>query len=98
MIHEESVRRVHAAIGLGKVYGPYGPYTSQFGSKPVFMWVVDQDEVAEAIELLRPHLSEWAAKRLDRTADERINDVPRAVRKPKRRRPPENTDADDWLS
>lgn len=72
MVHEDSVRRVRDAVGVGKVYGPYGPYKSQLGNKPIWMWVVEHPpELAEAIEKLRPHLTGWAA---DRLADPQIGE------------------------
>lgn len=65
MVSEESVRRFGAAVGVGKVYGPYGPYPSQMGRKPFWMWVAWYPaDVTRASNLLRPFLSPSFASRL----------------------------------
>lgn len=65
MVSVESVRRFHAAIGVGAVYGPYGPYPSQLGSKPYWQWTAWRPEdITTAADILRPHLSPSFAERL----------------------------------
>lgn len=65
MITEESVRRFGAALGVGKVYGPYGPYPSQLGKKPFFLWVAwFPADIQIAADLLRPFLSPSFSLRL----------------------------------
>lgn len=65
MVNEESVRRFNAAVGVGKVYGPYGPYPSQMGRKPFYMWVAWYPEDIQAVaDALRPYLSQSYAARL----------------------------------
>lgn len=63
MVQEESVRRIAACLG-GKVYGPYGPYDSQLGNKPIFLWVAEGAAMEEAIERLSPYLSSWSRERV----------------------------------
>jgi hypothetical protein len=63
MTSEASVRRFHAAIGAGKVYGPYGPY--QPNRTPFFMWVVEGDEARDVALCLRPMLSGTPRERVD---------------------------------
>jgi hypothetical protein len=66
MVEEESVRRFGAVIGVGKVYGPYGPYASQLGTRPFFMWTAwkREDSVAAAKALI-PHVSPWLRVKLE---------------------------------
>ena len=65
MTNEESVRRFASAMGVGKVYGPYGPYPSDLSKVAVWMWVAaSQDDVLAAADLLRPFLSASFATRL----------------------------------
>lgn len=65
MISEESVRRFGAVIGVGKVYGPYGPYPSQLGKKPYWMWVAQYPaDIGVACDRLRSLLSPSFAARL----------------------------------
>lgn len=63
-VHEGSVRRVRDVLGVGRVYGPYGPYKGQLGSKPIWMWVAEGQDMLEAIELLSPFLTECSRERL----------------------------------
>lgn len=66
MITEGAVRRFGVAVSCGKVYGPYGPYASQLGTTPYFVWVAYyEDDVREVITLLRPFVSPWVAERFD---------------------------------
>lgn len=68
MVHEESVRRFRDALEVGKVYGPYGPYASQLGQKPYWMWVAEGNDMEAAIRLMTPWLSAWALERLNAAA------------------------------
>lgn len=63
MISESSVRRFHEAIGVGKMYGPYGPYKSQLGSKPIYLWIAEKEDRDIAILRLRPYVSAWVTSR-----------------------------------
>lgn len=45
MTDEDVVRKFHAVIGMGKVYGPYRPS----GHKEVWRWYVDGFEAVQAI-------------------------------------------------
>lgn len=63
MVEEESVRRVAAILG-GRVYGPYGPYKSQLGSRPTFLWVAEGAVMEVAIEKIAPYLSSWSRERI----------------------------------
>jgi len=64
MTQEESVRRFHTDVGVGVVYGPYGPYEKQPNRSPFWMWVAEgATAIAVAKELL-PHASPWLATRL----------------------------------
>lgn len=53
---EGAVRRFHAIVGKGVVYGPYGPYESQLGSTVHWIWCGDDEIVEQAIDLLLPWL------------------------------------------
>lgn len=65
MVSEESVRRFHAAVGVGSVYGPYGPYPSSHAKQPYFLWVAyHAEDIRAASDLLRPLLSPSFATRL----------------------------------
>ena len=67
MISEESVRRFHVIVGVGKVYGPYGPYPSSHAKHPYYLWVATRkDEIQAAADFLRPLLSPSFATRLPR--------------------------------
>lgn len=64
MVAEASVRRFGAAVGVGVVYGPYGPYRSQLGTQPYFVWMADGPEAAaRAAALLGPLVTEpWRSR------------------------------------
>ena len=57
---EDVLRRFAGVIGVGKVYGPYGPYPykppTSLAKKPVWLWVCRGREAKEALEALRPWL------------------------------------------
>jgi hypothetical protein len=61
MADEDVVRRFAEIIGVGKVYGPYGPYDyeppKRLQKKPTWMWVCEGRRASEALEALRPWLS-----------------------------------------
>ena len=66
MADEESVRRFHHAVVVGKVYGPYEhrAATLRDGSprRPSFMWVAEKTDAIAAARLLLPWIgSEKAA-------------------------------------
>lgn len=53
----EVLERFQSAVGLGKIYGPYGPYKGR-SSKARYDWVVHRvDEVVKVADLLWPFLS-----------------------------------------
>jgi hypothetical protein len=52
MTDEDTVRRFHAAVGIGRVYGPYSPPSAGPNRKPVWCWGVDGFEKAQAIAAL----------------------------------------------
>lgn len=58
MADEESVRRFHTAVSVGKVYGPYEhrAATLRDGSprRPSFIWLAEADDGAKAARLLLP--------------------------------------------
>lgn len=66
MTDEESVRRFHAIVAAGRVYGPY-TYTRPDGyiRNPVFQWKANGGEAARAGRLLRPWLGTIRRARLD---------------------------------
>lgn len=61
MVDEEPVRRFHAAVGRGKVYGPYrnDAATRRDGSprSPFFYWIAPGTVGADAAAVLWPWLS-----------------------------------------
>lgn len=61
MADEDVVRRFGEILGVGKVYGPYGPYgydpPNRLQKKPVWMWVCEGRAAGEVVEVLRPWLS-----------------------------------------
>ena len=70
MADEESVRRFHAAVGVGKVYGPYGhrAATRRDGSprRPSFIWLAEVEDGAAAARLLLPWLGSEKATAIAR--------------------------------
>ncbi len=62
---EASVRRFADALGVGTVYGPYGPYAGQMGRTPYFVWVAEGDAAVAAAALLREFVSQPWRDRLD---------------------------------
>lgn len=66
MISEQSVRRFGEVMDVGKVYGPYGPYPSQMGKTPFFVWVAwHQEDVRSAAAALIPYVSPWMRAKLE---------------------------------
>ena len=64
MVEESSVRRFHDAVGVGKVYGPYGPYKKQtdkdgYERRPYFMWIASEEDAAAVLLRLGPLLTGW---------------------------------------
>jgi len=62
MVEGESVRRFAAAVGGGKVYGPYPNRMGEKDGYPrrdYLLWVAEGDEARRILELLRPLLSSW---------------------------------------
>jgi hypothetical protein len=64
MVEESSVRRFAEAVGVGKVYGPYGPYASDLAVRPYFMWVALDVDARLAAERLYPFLSSWRREKM----------------------------------
>lgn len=64
MTDEEAVRRFESSIGVGKVYGPYGPYKSQLGNLPTWYWAADGNAAVEAADKLLPWLGSRCRERL----------------------------------
>ncbi len=64
MTNEISVRRFGDAVGAGRVYGPYGPYRSQLGSLPYWLWVAERDDARAVAFKLMAVVSEPFASRL----------------------------------
>lgn len=64
MTAQESVVRFAKAVGVGKVYGPYGPYESMMGRTPYYLWVAEGEDADVAENVLSPNLSEWMLQRL----------------------------------
>lgn len=62
---EELVRRFGGSVGIGSIYGPYGPYKSQIGSLPTFLWLVDGNAALEVATLLWPWLGVRCRSRLE---------------------------------
>lgn len=54
---EEVVRRFHAAVGVGKVYGPYTYKGKRSHHKPFWRWQAYGDVGREALDKLLPFLS-----------------------------------------
>jgi hypothetical protein len=58
---EEVLRRFAGILGVGKIYGPDGPYgydpPKQLAKKPAWMWVCERKAAAAAIEAMAPMLS-----------------------------------------
>lgn len=53
----EPLERARYAIGLGNLYGPYGPYG--ISTKPVYRWIVcGHEQVQAAVAMLWPWLSQ----------------------------------------
>jgi hypothetical protein len=76
MVTRASVERFQAALGVGKVYGPYGPYASQLGSQPTYLYVAEGEDFDIAVERLAPHLTKWARERIYETSFKRGNGCP----------------------
>ena len=60
---EDVVRRFHAAVGVGSVGGPYGPYVE--GRKPHWQWHSACRKANQALDLLLPHLGERRVARAE---------------------------------
>jgi hypothetical protein len=58
MTDECVVRRFAEVLGVGKVYGPYGPYgydpPNRLQKKPAWMWICEGQAAGEVVEVLRP--------------------------------------------
>jgi len=83
MADEESVRRFHSAVGVGKVYGPYEhrAATLRDGSprRPSFVWIAERDSADAAARLLLPWIGSEKAAAIDRICgDLEIDPPPRA--------------------
>jgi len=55
------LERFAAAVGVGKVNGPYGPYPRKGRAntwKPMYAWQVGGRKAEQVFDLLRPFLSE----------------------------------------
>ena len=70
MADEESVRRFHSAIGVGKVYGPYEHRTATLRDgcprRPSFMWLATVEDADAAARLLLPWIGSEKAAAIDR--------------------------------
>lgn len=56
MLDRGPLDRFHQAVGVGKVYGPYGPYPSSHTKQPYFTWIARADDGAIAATRLWPYL------------------------------------------
>lgn len=65
MTDEDVIRRFHAIVGIGKVYGPY---QSAGNRKPYWTWYARQADAFVVIEMLADWLSH---RRLERTEEVR---------------------------
>jgi len=55
MTDVEPLQRFGAAIGVGKFYGPYGPYSTS--KKPIYRWIVcGFEQTQAAVAMLWPWL------------------------------------------
>lgn len=81
MISEESVRRFAAAIGVGRVYGPYKNRSrDRHPRSPFFYWMAEDAEAERAVELLFPLVSEWRRVAMYETFSDIVGDAPAHLR------------------
>ena len=70
MADEESMRRFHAAIGIGKVYGPYEHRAATLRDgcprKPSFYWIAEIGDADAAARKLLPWLGTEKAEAIAR--------------------------------
>jgi len=62
--HREPLDRFRQAIGVGKVYGPYGPY-ERTNKSPYFSFMALGDDARKAGTLIRPYLCSKKIEQLD---------------------------------
>lgn len=61
----EPLARFHAAVGVGRVRGPYGPYNNGISKKPYWTWSAANFEHRQAaIAMMWPWLSERRREQL----------------------------------
>lgn len=64
MTDEEAVRRFTSVIRTGKMYGPYGPYESQMGTLPTYVWIAESESARRAANRMLPWLGDRCRERL----------------------------------
>jgi hypothetical protein len=68
MTQETSVRRFCAAVGGGKVYGPYQNHQGLrdgYRRQDFWFWVAVGEDARLVSERLRPHLSAWRIRAIE---------------------------------